>query len=96
MTKRHQQFIRAARPELIGRSPEQKGEFTVVVGPVQAIEAAHATVPDSEIFAEFGRTTDIPGGRRAVVSLLAHKYGRSAKDVYSIIERLKKSGVPDA
>ena len=49
---------------------------------------------DEQIFLEFGRTTNNnPGGRRAAVPALATKYGRSAKYVYGVIERLKKSSV---
>jgi hypothetical protein len=35
-------------------------------------------------------TNKIPG-RRASLAAVARKYGRSAKDVYAIVERLKKA-----
>ena len=95
MTKRHQQFIRGdSVADLFGRTPEAKGEFTLVVGPVRATKSAGVLGTDREIFVEFGQLTDkVPGGRRAALSAVALKYRRSAKDVYSIIERMKKSGV---
>jgi len=94
MTKRHQQFIRGACSAIIGQQPDPRGEFTLVVGPAMAVKGAGSLVSDQQIFVEFGQTTySSPGGRRGAVSNLAKKYGRSAKDVYRIIERLKKSGV---
>jgi 16S rRNA (cytidine1402-2'-O)-methyltransferase len=94
MTKRHQQFIRGAGSDIIGQQIEPRGEFTLVVGPAAAAEGAESLVSDLQIFTEFGQTTHIvPGGRRAAVTNLAQKYGCSAKDVYGIIERFKKSGV---
>lgn len=94
MTKRHQQFIRGVAADIIGRMTVFKGEFTLVVGPVRTAGDAVAPVPDRQIFDDFGHITETePGGRRAAVSAVARKYGRSAKDVYAIIERLKKSGI---
>lgn len=93
MTKRHQQFIRGLAADIIGLMPVLKGEFTLVVGPAKAAKDVVVAVSDDQIFAEFGHTTDrLAGSRRAAVSAVAKKYGRSAKDVYAIIERLKKSG----
>ena len=90
MTKRHQQFILGLSTDIIGQITDIKGEFTLVVGPAQAIPLNVAAVTDQEMFAEFGHITDLmPGGRRAAVSLLAKKYGRSAKNVYEAIERVK-------
>jgi hypothetical protein len=49
---------------------------------------------DEEIVREFWRITkDGEGSRRKIVSDLAERSGRSAKEVYSAIERAKKSVV---
>ena len=94
MTKRHQQFFREDTTAIIGQLTEPRGEFTLVIGPEVAAEATVAEVTDEQIFHEFGRSTDkAPGGRRRVVSALAKKHGRSTKDIYAIIERLKQSVV---
>ena len=94
MTKVHQQFIHGSGPDIIGHITSVKGEFTLVVGPAKTAGGDAPVASDEEIFAEFGQTTDnMPGGRRSVVSGLAKKYGRPAKDVYALIERLKKSVV---
>jgi 16S rRNA (cytidine1402-2'-O)-methyltransferase len=94
MTKRHQQFIHSTSTAIIGRMTDLLGEFTVVMGPDRAIKGVRPMADDQHIWAEFGRTTDThPGGRRGAVSAIAKKYGRSAKDIYAIIERVKKSVV---
>ena len=93
MTKLHQQFMHGTGPDIIGRLTSVKGEFTLVVGPARMAKDDVAFVNDEQIVTEFGQITDKwPGGRRAVVSGLAKKYGRSAKDVYSLIEKAKKDG----
>lgn len=93
MTKRHQEFIRAASSRAIGRLPEPKGEFTIVLGPSLEAKPASTLVPDELIYDDFCRMPpDISGGRRAAVAVLGKKYGRSTKDVYALVERLKKLG----
>jgi 16S rRNA (cytidine1402-2'-O)-methyltransferase len=93
MTKRHQQFIRGAASDVIGQMPVSKGEFTLVVGPAKMPRAETVTGSDRQIFDAFGHMADAGGaGRRAAISTVAKKFGRSAKEVYAIIERLKKSG----
>ena len=94
MTKRHQQFINGTGATIIGRLTTVKGEFTLVVGPAKEAKKDVPVVDDHRIFLEFGHITNLSGtGRRAAVSMIAKKYGLSAKNVYATIERLKKSGV---
>jgi len=77
---------------LIGQMPALKGEFTVVVGPRTVAQSSVAEVPDELIYKEFCRMTVENGaGRRQALSAVALKYGRSAKYVYSLVERYKKS-----
>lgn len=93
LTKLHQEFIRGTIQSVIGQLPEPRGEFTVVVGPVEEPEAALPAATDEEIVHEFGRTTQNGHRtRREAVAAVARKYGRSSRDVYAIIERSKKSG----
>ena len=94
MTKRHQQFIHGTGSDIIGQLTATKGEFTLVVGPAEVAKKDMILGDDQQIFIEFWQTPNrLKGGRRAAVSALAKKYSRSAKDVYDLIERLKKSGV---
>jgi 16S rRNA (cytidine1402-2'-O)-methyltransferase len=92
LTKRHQQLLRFDDATFIGQMPVLKGEFTVVVGPRSVAQSSVAEVPDELIYKEFWRMT-IEGhaGRRQALSAVAVKYGRSAKYVYSLVERYKKS-----
>jgi 16S rRNA (cytidine1402-2'-O)-methyltransferase len=95
MTKRHQQLLRFDNAAFIGRAPELKGEFTVVIGPRRAADSALSMVSDELIFNEFCQMTSGMGAaRRPSLSAVAQKYGRSTKDVYAIVERFKKS-MPD-
>ena len=93
LTKLHQSLVSGPSSSFIGRMPIEKGEFTIVVGPALVTSAAAIPATDDEIVDEFGRTTDNGGvSRRSAVSAVARKYGRSSRDVYTIIERAKKSG----
>ena len=90
MTKRHQQFILGLSTDIIGQITDTKGEFTLVVGPARVMPLNVVEVSDQEIFTEFGHITDyMGGGRRAAVSSLAKKYGRSTKSIYEAVERIK-------
>src|SRR5688572_652372 len=92
LTKLHQDLISGSSASIIGRLPAVKGEFTVVVGPASAGKLANVDVSDDQIAAEVGHSTNIgPSGRRAAISAVARKYGRTSRDVYAIIERAKKS-----
>lgn len=95
LTKVHQQLVRGSRPaDIMGHLTEQRGEFTVVLGPSAPEEPAWRRSNDREIAAEFGRMTDFsPVGRRRTIASLARKHGRSPNEIYAIIEREKSSGV---
>ena len=94
LTKRHQEFIRGDIAGVIGLLPEPRGEFTVIVGPAPAAPAAKNETPDETLIEEFWRLTEFTAGsRREAVSSVAKKFGRSARDVYALIERAKKSAV---
>ena len=89
MTKVHQQFIHGSGLDIMGRVTSTKGEFTLVVGPVDAVDDPEP-VDEALVFAEFGRmAAQQPGGRRAAVAALAKKHGLSTKYVYGLIERHK-------
>lgn len=93
LTKVHQEFLRGTAADVIGQLTKPVGEFTVVVGPAPQPVVPNVVVSDQELWAEFGRTTASHGvTRRAAIAQLAQKHGRSTKDVYRIIERMKNSG----
>ncbi len=93
VTKRHQEFIRLSESREIGQMPIEKGEFTIVIGPKPAANSMSSTASDDLIYNDFCRMTAEMPGRRASIAAVARKYGRSAKDVYAIVERLKKADV---
>jgi 16S rRNA (cytidine1402-2'-O)-methyltransferase len=92
VTKLHQQFIRGTASTIIGHIPEQRGEFTVVVSPNSSPGPSCSMANNQDIYAEFGRLIETgTGGRRAAVATLAKKHGRSSKEIYAIIENVKRS-----
>jgi 16S rRNA (cytidine1402-2'-O)-methyltransferase len=91
VTKLHQEFVRFTRGDEIGQTPAAKGEYTIVVGPAPTARPPRSAVSDRLIYDEFCRMTAQTSGRRASIAAVAHKYGRSTKDVYTIVERLKKA-----
>jgi len=94
LTKLHQQFLRGDAATIVGQLTDSRGEFSVVVGPAVQAEPGHDRSNDQVIADEFWRSThNMEGGRRRAVVDLAKKYGRSPREVYAIIERLKSSGV---
>ena len=94
ISKVHQQFLRAAAASVLGRITELRGEFTIVVGPGDESVVGINLVTDLDIFDEFRHMPQGgPGSRRQVVTELARKHGRSPREVYAIIERLKSSGI---
>jgi 16S rRNA (cytidine1402-2'-O)-methyltransferase len=94
VTKLHQQLIRGDVATIVGHITESRGEFTVVVGPGSEPRVDGNMVSDLEIFQEFARLPEnVPGTRRQAVAQLARKHGRSPREVYAIIERVKNSGI---
>jgi len=94
LTKLHQQFLRGNDNQVIGQLTDQRGEFTVVVGPDTLDNQPRKVVPDQDVWLEFCRLTiNRRVRRRAIVVELAHKYGHSPKYIYAVIERMKDSGL---
>jgi 16S rRNA (cytidine1402-2'-O)-methyltransferase len=94
MTKLHQEFIRGTAGELSKLLTTPRGEFTVVVGPQYKQLATNGMqLTDNEVALEFWQITETGGGpRRKIISDIARRSGRSARDVYAAIERTKKLG----
>jgi 16S rRNA (cytidine1402-2'-O)-methyltransferase len=93
LTKVHQEFIHGTAAEVLARLREPKGEFTIVVGPTPAREAQAVALSDAEIAAEFERqVANGQGSRRTSVVAVAKRLGRTTREVYSAVERAKRSG----
>jgi 16S rRNA (cytidine1402-2'-O)-methyltransferase len=93
LTKIHQEMLHGTATEVAERLGEPRGEYTVVVGPVQkATGFNELVISDAQVASEFGQYTENGGvGRREAVSALAKKYARPAREVYAAIERAKKA-----
>jgi 16S rRNA (cytidine1402-2'-O)-methyltransferase len=92
LTKVHQEFVRGSAAELSARLSSPRGEFTLVVGPVgKSLENNEIKLSEADVVREFWRITETgSASRRQIVTELAKKSGRSAKEVYVAIERGKK------
>ena len=96
LTKLHQEFLRGTAIEVAARLENPRGEFTLVVGPLEMLSdsASPDAIPasDAELLDQFGRITEHRGlGRREAVATLAKTHGRAARDIYAAIERGKQS-----
>ena len=91
LTKVHQEFLRGTAGDLAKRLNEARGEFTVVIGPKDQVVSAQLDMPDANrVASDFRQLTEIAGlARRAAVTELARRYGRSAREVYARIEDAK-------
>ena len=93
ITKVHQEFMRGTSSEVLERLLEPRGEFTVIVGPLVKLHSDNRlSASDDAVVREFWRLTESGGAsRREAVRSVAQGSGRTSKDVYSAIERAKKS-----
>jgi 16S rRNA (cytidine1402-2'-O)-methyltransferase len=100
LTKLHEEIIRGPISAILPALGTPRGEMTVVVAPPSDSEKREGTDPgqlwtDDRICVEFGRMTENEGFRRRdAISMLARQLGRSTREIYGIIERLK-NGVND-
>jgi len=92
LTKIHQEFIRGTASRVADALAAPKGEFTVIVGPAVIANHDHnLQATDEEVVREFWRLTDRGHtSRREAVRLVARGSGRTARDIYSVIEHAKK------
>jgi len=93
LTKLHQEFLRGTAETLAKRLKEPRGEFTVVVSPVEKAEIPSEMPRDVTLIEEFRQLTETGATRRQAVAELARKYDRPSREVYARLEAAK-SGVP--
>jgi 16S rRNA (cytidine1402-2'-O)-methyltransferase len=93
LTKVHQEFLRGTAESLAETVKQPRGEFTVVIGPSLIEQKPARPLAPSDLAAEFGRLTEHLGyQRRAAISDLARRYGRTSREIYSMLETAKVSG----
>ena len=95
LTKLHETVVHALANEAHTLDIPEKGEFTLVLGPVSIPKSQTEVVNDDEIATYFGYITNTGGlSRRQAVVDTARKLGLSTNDVYRRLERTKDTGVP--
>jgi len=93
LTKVHQEFLRGTAAMVVDDLTLPRGEFTVVIGPADVAEKAVSLPEAPELVLEFGRLTELHGlQRRAAISEMARRYGRTSREIYSMLEAAKSSG----
>jgi len=88
LTKLHEQIVRTTAREATGAAIPEKGEFTIVLGPVAPSQSTE-NVDDGELSSFFYQMTDERKSRRQAIAATAAKFGLSTNDVYARLERLK-------
>jgi 16S rRNA (cytidine1402-2'-O)-methyltransferase len=94
LTKAHEELVVRPISQHLKDSREGRGEYTLVVSAPSVVPEQVATPSVSSISEEFGHLTDNRRvTRRAAIKQLATKYGLSAREVYSLVERGRNSGL---
>ena len=90
LTKVHQEFIRGPATSVVKKMSSLKGEFTIIVGPLQLTDEQTVVSSDSEIIDEFYRMTKSGvSSRREAIRRVAALHSRTTRDVYALIEKAK-------
>jgi 16S rRNA (cytidine1402-2'-O)-methyltransferase len=90
LTKIHEEIIRTTVGDVARLQPLEKGEFTIVLGPVRLAAKASLEVDDRALLSHFDRLTEsVTLTRRQAVAETAKKFGLSTNEVYSRVERSK-------
>ena len=93
LTKLHQTVYRGSVRDVSKMGVDERGEFTLMLGPIENAEKSISAPSDGEILREFGLITEIgSNSRRDALKMVADKYQISPKLVYAAIERAKLSG----
>lgn len=87
LTKLHETAYRGSPKEVLARMAVVAGEFTVVVPQGGRVDSGPSAVSDEELVAMFGQITDKRG--RAAARDLSARTGRSANEIYEIVQRHK-------
>ncbi len=89
LTKLHEELVVGPIIEVLERLPTPRGEVTVVIEPGIGTQSRRSPPSGTGLLAEFGRMTDLGGGRRRAVRALAAKYETSGREIYQAIEKAK-------
>jgi 16S rRNA (cytidine1402-2'-O)-methyltransferase len=92
LTKVHEELVIKPISAHLLAIDSGKGEYTLVIQPATVDGIPESAESDEAIVHEFGHLTDVEGlQRRTAIKQLARKYGRGARDIYSLIESRRSS-----
>lgn len=91
LTKIHQEFLRGSAASVMQQLTQARGEFTVVVGPLQERNQESYLMPTDNMLAKefYQLTKDGAVSRRAAIAEVARSFGCSSRHVYTAVERTK-------
>lgn len=97
LTKAHEELLTGTPAELLERMTMTKGEFTIVIPPLETAARRDATLEcpagDELIAHEFGEITKShAGSRREAIRQVAEKTGLTPKAIFQALERIKIIG----
>ena len=88
----HQEFVTGAANADIFMAIARKGEFSIVIGPLEKLGDPQVGQSDADIvgvFRSFAQSGATPTGRREAAREVARKLGLTANEVYRALERSK-------
>jgi 16S rRNA (cytidine1402-2'-O)-methyltransferase len=92
LTKLHEEFLRGPLSSVLPLVSHPLGEFTIVLSGKSEDKANDAAqVHDSQILSEFCCLTENGRGRREAISELAKLHGMRSRDVFSALDRARRS-----
>jgi 16S rRNA (cytidine1402-2'-O)-methyltransferase len=92
LTKLHETITRGRLSAVLGLLGEPRGEFTVVVAGRQDSESdSGQQVSDEQLLTEFGHLTENGMTRREALSELARRHRLPSREVFSAIDRARRS-----
>ena len=91
LTKLHEELVWASPNDLLKRFDSPRGEFTLVIPPIDPRETRTETRPDSEIADLVGQITKAEQTKslREAARLAGAQLGMSTKEVYAALDRVK-------
>jgi 16S rRNA (cytidine1402-2'-O)-methyltransferase len=94
LTKLHEEVLRTTTKRAAEMVLTEKGEFTIVLGPISDGGRCEEVIEDRDVAQYFYQLTNSGSlSRRGALSQTARKFGLSTKSVYSLVERWKASSV---
>jgi 16S rRNA (cytidine1402-2'-O)-methyltransferase len=95
LTKLHEEITHTKASALSVTRPNERGEFTIVLGPYSGAQLVQEPISDAELTSYFYHMTNSGGiSRREAVAATALKFGLSTNAVYARLERSKGAGPP--